>query len=205
MLTAIGPTGKNKHNRMEWLCVCGCGETCTTVSGELFSGDTKSCGCQSSRLTIGKRSTTHRLGGTPEHRSWSQMKGRCKNPNNHKYLRYGGRGISVCGRWNKFENFLSDMGKKPSKHHSIDRIDNDGNYEPTNCRWATPRQQSNNTRRNVLLTHNGKTLTLAQWSRRTGIKHTTINDRINKHGWTVESALTKPVQIKYRNSLTGPA
>ena len=202
-LTAIGPVHKNKNNRIVWLCSCSCGNNCTAVSSDLIHGDTKSCGCSSSRSTIGVRSTTHELGGTPEHYAWSGMKSRCNNPNNPKYKSYNGRGISVCSRWATFENFLSDMGKKPSPSHSIDRINNDGPYSPENCRWASPRQQSNNTRKNVTITHNNETLTIAQWARKTGLRYATLRDRIYKNHWAIEKALTTPTQTKYQHTNLG--
>ena len=125
--------------------------------------------------------------------TWHQIKQRCLNPNNAAYSYYGGRGIKVCERWMRFVNFLADMGE-PATSQSIDRIDNDGDYEPNNCRWADAKQQANNTRGNVRLTMGERTLTIAEWSRETGIKQATIQARIYR-GYSDEDALTKPLRI----------
>jgi hypothetical protein len=130
-----------------WECVCDCGNATSVKVWHLNAGRVKSCGCLSREMTA-VRSTTH--GGTklPEYRSWTCMKDRCCDPENNQFSNYGGRGIKVCDRWKgSFSNFLSDMGSKPTGMHSIDRIDVNGNYEPGNCRWATPKEQSRGSRR----------------------------------------------------------
>jgi len=114
---------------------------------------------------------------------------RCTTPENPNYARYGGRGIRVCERWKKFENFFADMGKRPSPKHSIERKDNDGDYTPKNCVWATREEQANNTRRNRYLTHNGETLTLEAWAKRLGLSSSTLSHRLTK-GWPLEEVLT---------------
>ena len=122
---------------------CNCGIKKVIRIADVRSGRTKSCGCYNRKL-----STTHNMTKTSEHRSWSDMKSRCTNNKHKRYKDWGGRGIMVCERWlNSFENFYADMGPKPTKAHSIDRIDNDGNYEPSNCRWATKKEQQGNSRR----------------------------------------------------------
>jgi hypothetical protein len=120
------------------------------------------------------------------------MKQRCQNRNYHSWETYGGRGITVCERWQKFENFLADMGEPP-KGASIDRIDNNGNYEPSNCRWATPKAQQRNRRVTRMLTFEGKKQPLAELAERFGIQRRTLVARI-RTGWTVEDALTRPVR-----------
>jgi hypothetical protein len=117
---------------------------------------------------------------SPEYNSWSGMKDRCLNPNNHRWHRYGGRGISIDPSWLSFAQFLSDMGPRPSLRHSIERRDNDGNYEPGNCYWATPIQQQNNMRQNVRIEFEGKTQTIAQWARETGLNPGTIRARLRR-------------------------
>lgn len=107
----------------------------------------------------------HGKWGSPEYQVWAAMRQRCSNPNNAKFHHYGGRGIAVCERWTQFEHFYSDMGARPSTHHSLERVNNDGNYEPLNCRWATAVEQARNTRRNRWLTFGGQTQTLSTWAK----------------------------------------
>lgn len=138
--------GRGHDNGAEWSCLCDCGRRFFLVSRDFYRGK-KSCGCLFKEL-ISAAQTTHgnaRPGRvTTEYRSWQKMKRRCDAADDKDFHRYGGRGITICKRWRKFENFLKDMGRKPSRIHSIDRINNDGNYEPGNCRWATPKQQARN-------------------------------------------------------------
>ncbi len=132
-----------------------------------------------------------------EYRSWQMMKHRCHNPRYTQFRDYGGRGIAVCPRWrDSFEDFLADMGPRPVGT-SIDRIDKNGNYEPSNCRWATEQEQKRNTRRNVLMTFNGKTQCLTDWAAESGIPYKTLEAR-RRYGWTDERALTQPVQTHRR-------
>lgn len=185
-LTAIR---KTSNSPSRWLCRCTCGTEKSVNASHLLQGNTRSCGC------LKNPAKTHGKTKTREFTSWQGMLGRCYTPTNKKYPSYGGRGISVCPRWkNSFEAFLQDMGPRPSPQHSIDRIDNDGNYEPGNCRWATPKEQSRNRRSNVLLTHNGKTQTVVEWSEETGISKYALLQRIQKLKWSTEEALTRPVQ-----------
>jgi len=128
---------------------------------------------------------------TPEWNSWRGMVERCTNPNHKHWAHYGGRGIRVCDRWLGFAAFLADMGAKPTPEHSIDRINNDGNYEPGNCRWATRHEQARNKSTTRHITAHGKTLTLTEWGRTSGIPVPTIHERL-RHGWDTERAVTEP-------------
>lgn len=143
-LTVLGETNKRYGNRY-WLCRCECGTETAVEHSSLRGGHTRSCGCLHREIVL-DMFQTHGMSNTSEYASWESMLGRCTNPSNTAYPYYGGRGIEVCSRWRQFENFYEDMGPKPSPKHTIDRIDNDGNYEPANCRWATKLQQIRNTR-----------------------------------------------------------
>lgn len=161
--------------RATWWCICDCGVKIPVKSCYLRSGHTASCGCLRSDVAR-KLRTTHGNAANPTYSTWVRMWQRCTNPKNERWASYGGRGISVCERWLKFENFLADMGKKP-KERSIDRINNDLGYSPDNCRWATSDEQMNNTSRVRLLTAHGKTQSLTQWAKELGIPYMTIVKR----------------------------
>lgn len=134
--------------------------------------------------------TKHRQTKTREFKTWTSLRQRCFNPKSQSYSRYGGRGITVCERWNNFQNFLDDMGKRP-QGKSIDRIDNDGNYEPSNCRWATSKEQNSNRRSVQMYTYNGKTNHIRGWAQEVGIKHSTLANRIRKYGLSFQEAITR--------------
>jgi hypothetical protein len=129
---------------------------------------------------------------SPMYRVWLAMTERCRNPNNRKFAIYGGRGIRVCERWLVFKNFLADMGERPSSMHTLERRDNNGNYEPGNVRWATYKEQARNTRTNRLLTFNGKTQCAAAWEEEMGLRRGAIRQRLDQDGWSVEKAITTP-------------
>ena len=141
------------------------------------------------------RRTTHgesRVNGRRpvEYSTWFAMHERCRTEKNPSYARYGGRGIRVCERWKDYANFLEDMGRKPSSAHSIDRIDSNGDYEPSNCRWATHREQQNNKCSNLKITFDGKTMTAAEWARHMGLRPSAVVKRL-RSGWSVEDTLTR--------------
>lgn len=187
-----------RHNgQSRWLCRCDCGEDIVVASSELTRrtrASTQSCGCLKRELTI-RRFTRHGMANSKEYRSWQQMIKRCYDKKKQGYERYGGRGITVCDRWRtSIEEFLKDMGPKPSINHSIERINNDGNYEPGNCVWATSSEQARNRRTTVRLTLNGKTLCLAEWAKELSISTQSLWVRLNRLGWSVERALTEPVR-----------
>lgn len=146
VLKIIKRAKNNKYNRAVWFCRCECGTEKDISSDSLRQGKALSCGClgrKNRELSL----TTHSLSKTSEYRAWQGMKTRCYTKSVMNYKNYGGRGIKVCDRWlDSVEHFVHDMGKRPSSDFSIDRIDNDGNYEPNNCRWATRKQQMQNTR-----------------------------------------------------------
>lgn len=178
---------------VQWLCRCECGDTHKASSRSLIASKVKSCGCFRRDFTTAKN-TIHGMIKAPEFRIWATMRQRCSNPNSKKYKNYGARGIRVCKRWNYFPNFLKDMGAKPSPKHSIERIDNDGNYCPQNCRWATALEQGINKTNNVFLTAGGETRCISEWSRLLGISSGMIRHRIRR-GWSHEDALSKPARI----------
>ena len=171
--------------------VCDCGKNVTKRSADVVSGNTLSCGCLSSKTTS-QRNSTHGMSGKSEYITWKGMKQRCCNVNNPSYSSYGGRGISICERWSDaktgFANFLMDMGYKPSSNHSLDRIDNDGNYEPSNCTWATKTQQASNRRSNILFLHNGAAKTLKQISELESVCYKKLHHRVAK-GFTIEESI----------------
>ena len=157
-----------------WLCRCKCGIERSVRSELLVAGRSRGC------------SPTHGLSKRPEYGAWRVMRQRCRNPNAEGYHRYGGRGIKVCDRWDDFAIFIADMGPRPSPRHSVDRYPNqNGNYEPGNCRWATKTQQQRNTRTNRLLAVNGETRCVSEWSELKGIKRPKLMYRILA-GWPAE-------------------
>lgn len=182
-----------------WHCLCDCGNYIWAPTGNLRpqpSGriNTVSCGCWNREATSARNRNNCPQNGmstTIEYHSWSAMISRCKHRPG-----YAGRGITVCERWlgkDGFLNFFADMGRKPGPKYQIDRINNNGNYPPGNCRWATPEQNARNTRSNHLLTHNGHTATIAEWASLTGIGQCTLRVRLI-NGWSVEDALTLPIR-----------
>lgn len=173
--------------RTNYLCRCDCGLFTEVIGCSLTSGNTTSCGCFAKKL-LKSRSTTHGESKTRPHRIWQAMLNRCRNKKQLNYINYGGRGITVCKRWFKYENFIQDMGY-PQKHQSLDRINNEGNYVPNNCRWATRKEQSLNNRNNRLITLDGETKPLVLWARDLKINQSTLSERIEK--WPLRDALTK--------------
>lgn len=151
-LTAISRS-PNRGRKTCWLCVCDCGSEDAYEAEKLKNGNTQSCGCLRAEMRA-LANTTHGKTMTKAYESWASMIQRCTNPKKKQFANYGGRGIKVCDRWLKFENFLADMGECPSGK-SLDRINNDGDYEPGNCRWATRKEQMRNRRNNVWCDLNG--------------------------------------------------
>lgn len=185
-----------KEENRRALCVCECGNSRTVASKSLWSGKSKNCGCKRSEKLILRNRKSVMGGDSTRHELYSVWKGikkRCLNKNCKSYKNYGGRGITICKRWEKsFRNFVEDMGERPFGH-SIDRIDNNKGYSPDNCRWADNCQQSNNKRSSKYITHNGIKKTYAQWSLFLNGNKALVYNRIRK-GWSEEQAVTKPVR-----------
>ena len=189
-LAAVKFSHRNKWCGQHWMFICDCGNKKEISLSDVERGHTKSCGCLNSE-TLKKRMTKHGMTKTKIYKTWMGMKIRCYNKNSSNYKNYGGRGLAVYPEWlceNGFENFYNDMGEIP-KGKSLDRIDNDKGYCKSNCKWSTPTEQANNTRKNHFLTYNNITLTISQWEKRLSTKPFTIHRRIRR-GWTIERALT---------------
>ena len=180
---------KNRHTY--WVCQCDCGAELTVRTDAITRGPTKSCGCYHQDAV-----TQHGMYLSSEYITWQSMLTRCENPNFKFYCHYGGRGISVCERWHNFELFYQDMGPKP-KGLTLERIDNDGDYKPDNCRWATYKEQGRNRRYNRTYTYQGQTRCLSGWAEQVGINVGTLTQRMNR-GWTIKDALETPVDLGNR-------
>ncbi len=199
-LLVLEYSGHDKHGTVMWKCVCDCGNEGVFKGRNLRIGKTKSCGClakevRSAGINRSHGHTSRKTGASPEYATWKNMRNRCQNPNAREWDDYGGRGIKVCERWQKFENFLTDMGSKPSPGLTIERIDNSEGYAKENCIWATRGVQNRNKRNNVVLVHNGKCQTMMDWSKELGISFQTLYSRLQL-GWTVEQTLSTPVLRK---------
>lgn len=193
-----GVRGRNHY----WTCVCQCGKSSDKRADVLAKGGVKSCGCLMPQLVSmnnkehGESSRNEFGGYTKEYRAWAQARNRCTNPKNGSYSDYGARGIKMCERWMLFTNFLEDMGRAPPGT-SIDRYpNNNGNYEPNNCRWATDIEQNNNTRANVLFPYRGKQLTLAAIARLNGIHKSTLWGRVRGKGEDLHTAIAALKKVK---------
>lgn len=190
----MGRLSGREHRIDRWLCRCECGEERIARSDTLKRGTSYQCRTCANR-TISERRISHgqatRIRGvTSEYSTWSGMIARCYNSSNLAYANYGGRGITVCDEWRgSFGKFYADMGPRPSSNHSLDRIDNDGNYSKNNCRWASRDQQGTNKRTNVRISFNGENLTATEWSKKTGIKMGTIIQRL-KSGRSLEEVFS---------------
>jgi hypothetical protein len=199
-LTVTGYAGRIGTSHA-FACKCECGNVIVTRGYCLTMGETKSCGCLLPDRNR-ERLLTHGMGGSPIWRIWAGMKTRCYNEKNAAYEFYGKLGVTVCDRWlhgtsgkSGFEYFYEDMGPRPSPKYSIDRIDTFGNYEPSNCQWATDTQQARNTRKTKRIEFAGHRRNPHEWAAATGIKATEILKRLNR-GWAVERALTQPMRIR---------
>jgi hypothetical protein len=197
---------ESKARQTRWLCRCDCGVESTVAAKDLQRGTTRSCGClqrelHAARHTIHGHTKNRKL--TSIYGTWRAIVQRCTDHNCKSFPRYGGRGITVCDRWREsFENFLADMGDRPSPRHSIDREDNSKGYEPGNCRWATPEEQGRNKRSNRMITVDGVTRCVVEWSEASGISRKAITSRLAR-GWSEKDAVTVPVDHRFKGERHG--
>ncbi len=195
-LTVIRRAANYAGGDARWVCICDCGKELIVPSRRLRNGLSRSCGCL----------FYHRLSNSLTYQSWAAMKRRCLRPDCDHYHDYGGRGITICERWlgkDGFTTFLSDMGERTSRNHSIDRIDNDGNYEPGNCRWATAKEQRQNQRTGRMgkfIEFNGTRQCIKAWANAVGLEEATLYKRISR-GWPLEEALNSQLKpSKWHNT-----
>jgi hypothetical protein len=197
-LTVIARADNDKWGQAMWRCQCVCGETTVVRGGHLKKGLQQSCGCLRKEVAseIGKSclGTGHPLVGTHFYDSWKAMRERCNRPKNLSYERYGGRGIQVCERWARFENFADDMYSTWEDGLTIERIDNNGHYEPENCRWATRQEQAQNRRDTIRIEDNDDTLSLKAYCNKHNLPYETIWSRIKRYDWDISKAITEPIQ-----------
>lgn len=192
-LTFVRELPAEKFNRIA-IFKCGCGSEFRGSILKAKSGRLKSCGCYRKK-PYNNAGYKHGMTDTPEYKSWCHMKSRCYNPHDAKYKNYGARGIKVCDRWiNSFDAFFVDMGQRPSKSHSIDRILVDGDYSPENCRWATSKQQSLNKTNSSFLRLGNRMMTIAEWEIEVGCKKGVLRSR-KALGWSDEKIITTPVKL----------
>lgn len=181
-LTVLARADIPDPKNVRWECVCECGKIKTVLAGNLRSGCATSCGCYAIEVKH-LNNRTHGKTKTPEYKTWSAIHDRCNTPTNKDYVDYGGRGIRICKEWeSSFQAFLDYVGERPSPEHSLDRIDNDGNYEPGNVRWATRIEQAINRRNTHWITYKSETKHLSGWARELNISNAALCGRINRHG-----------------------
>lgn len=187
-LTVLSMSDEKQGKKYKWLCQCSCGNLTIKAGADMKKGNTKSCGCLAKELSP-TWAIKHGMSSTKEYAAWAAMIDRCNREGNEYFSKYGGRGVEVCEDWlNNFEAFMLDMGKAPTKTHSLERIDNDGNYEPSNCKWGTKQEQSQNRSNTVWIEYNGETKCLAEWARTIGVSSATFRHRVLKFG--IELAMT---------------
>ena len=200
--TVLSHHGSNKWGSRIWLCRCECGTERVVAQGDLKRGHTKSCGCYGKEVAV-ERHLTHGMTRTKVYDTWCHMKSRCMNVSDVAYRYYGARGIAIHDTWvNSFETFLQDMGEPPSAASQIDRIDNEGDYSPYNCRWVTQTENCRNRRSNHNITIGHETMCLTEWSERIGMPSRVLRERIVRRGWTVARAFNTPVRVATDKGVT---
>ncbi|KKM98525.1 hypothetical protein LCGC14_1157150 [marine sediment metagenome] len=190
-LLVLGFSHLNNYGVLYWHVKCDCGNKRAVRGSSLKNGHTKSCSCFHKEITS-KTFKKHGRCGESIYGIWNSMKQRCLNINDSAYKYYGGRGINVCERWMKFENFIKDMGERP-EDLTLERKNNNGDYTPRNCKWATRKEQNNNNRSNRILKYNGLSLTIAQWADKLKIKPNTLNNRVFRE-WSTERSLAQKIE-----------
>lgn len=199
-LTVVRLAPKGNQSYLRWSCRCECGNEKASLSRDLLKGSVQSCGCLHDELKT-RHGDARNTGRPPGYVAWTKMKSRILNPSDPKYPSYGGRGITLDERWHDFVSFITDMGRRPTPGHSIDRIDNDKGYYLENCRWATRSEQQRNRRNTRWITYKGETKCIAEWVLITGLPFTSIFTRIAQ-GYTPEEALELPRRAKRPERLT---
>jgi hypothetical protein len=189
--------GVSKNKMSTWLCICDCGTERVVRGANLKNGTSKSCGCLHAEITAARERKHGEAWKTPEYAIWQAMIQRCTNPNAATWNYYGGRGICVCDRWrNSFENFIADMGRRPSSAHTLDRVENNKGYDKDNCAWRTRKDQMNNTRKNRFIDINGDKRTVSQWAEHMNVDTRLIDGRLRR-GWSGCDAVMTPIDIRY--------
>jgi hypothetical protein len=191
-LTVVKYVGVSKHNKKIFLFKCICGNECEKIIGDVKSGRTKSCGCLN-KENKGRTPILNPRQKNPLYPIWNNMMARCYNEKSSSYYNYGKLGITVCDDWHNFDNFCKSVGLRPSKKHSIDRINNYGNYEPNNCRWATHKEQCRNKKNNKMLFVDGISKPLSEWAEIYKINPSTIEKRMVIWGWNESDAVKTKV------------
>lgn len=207
-LTVISHVGYNAHRKSLWKCRCNCGLETIIVGGNLVSGNSKSCGCESRKKSRDRAIARNYKHGhavaslSPEYRAFAGMHARCKYPSVSSYPDYGGRGIKVCKRWSGFKNFLKDMGLKPSPNYTLERKNPNGDYKPSNCRWATKEEQQWNRRNTRWVQFEGQKVAMVILCKRFNISDDVVRGRLDD-GWNIERALTERVRKMTRPNRDG--
>lgn len=191
-LSVVSVSHQDKKKEYYYNCLCDCGRKSVVSGSKLRKGKTKSCGhCYAETNRI-NAVTKHGYSQHELYPIWHNMMARCYDVRNKRYDRYGGRGIEVCKRWHNVGNFISDMFPRPAYGLTLDRKDNEGNYSPENCRWATWKQQANNTSGNRVITFNGKSQTLTEWADEYGMPEFRLRQRLDKLNWSFSKAIRTP-------------